>query len=175
VTNNLKNISAVIFALFLFGVSAHACTCVYDDIKAEGSFRGQVFGIRRNEKVPDPQNVLPKATVKVWLPTDEEDTVIAQTVADENGRFVLENIKPGNYVLRVSYPQNGLQDVAVTIKISGGSSLKKKEIVFGLPPLFTCCEGYIKVRKAKKPLKTEPCRLSYPTEARLHLSSDFYL
>jgi hypothetical protein len=156
VTSKLKNIFAAIFALFLFSVSTFACTCVYSDIKAKRSFRGQVFGINLKEKVPDPKNIVPKAMVKLWMRTDEEDTVIAETVADENGRFVLENIKPGKYILDVSYQPYNLQNVAVRIKISRGSSLRKKEIIIGLPIVPTCCEGYIKVQKAKKRLKIEP-------------------
>jgi hypothetical protein len=147
VTNKLKTIPAAVFALFLFGVSTLACTCVHTPIKAGESFGGQIFGIGRDEKAPDPKNFLPGAPVKLWIYTDEENTVVAQTVADENGRFALENVKPGNYVLRVSYP--GLEDIAVTVKISRGSSLGKKEIVLGLAPAFTCCEGYIKVLKTQ--------------------------
>ena len=160
--NKLKSIPAAIFALILLSVSALGCTCVYSGIKANGSFQGQVFGITQNEKMPDPKNIVPKATVKLWLPTDEENTIIAQTVADENGRFVLENVKPGNYIFQVSGQMYGLQDIVVGMKILSGSNLMEKEIIIGLAPGLTCCEGYIKVRKAKKRLKNEPCRLGQP-------------
>lgn len=150
-TNKLKTIPAAIFALFLFSVSTLACTCVYIPVKAKQSFSGQVFAIMPNEKSPDPKNIVPQAAVKLWVHTDEKNTVVAQNIADENGRFVLENVKPGNYVLQVSSPPSRrLGDIYVRIKISPGSSLGKREIIFGLAPVLACCEGYVKAQKATR-------------------------
>lgn len=139
------------FALFLFAVPALACTCVYSDIKAQKSFRGQVFAALPKMKPSEMTDPLPNATVKLIKRTDGENVVIAEAVADENGRFMLENIKPGKYILQAHSPT--LQDIYVRIKISAGSGRKKDEIVIGLPLPFTCCEGYIEVRKAGTHLK----------------------
>ncbi len=143
--SKLKAIFAVIFALFLLNISALACTCTYADIKAKG-FSGQVFAAY--EKVlPNYKEPLPKATLKLLKRTDDGDKVIAEVVADENGRFSLENVKSGKYFLQVE--ATNFQYVFVPIKISKGSSRKKDEIFISLAPALTCCEGVARVQKKK--------------------------
>ena len=142
----LKTIFVVIFTLFLFSIPALACTCSYDDIKARG-FSGQIFSIAYDKQVPDFNNPLPKATLKLLKRTDDEDKVVAEVVADESGRFSLENVKAGKYFLTAEFP--GFERVWVQIKISGGSRRKKDKIIIALAPGLTCCDGYAKVQKSK--------------------------
>jgi hypothetical protein len=143
--NKLRTILAVTFTLFLSGVSAFACTCSYEGIKARG-FSGQIFSIAYDKQVPDFNNPLPKATLKLLKRTDDEDKLVAEVIADESGRFSLENIKPGKYFLQAEFPT--FSYVFVQIKISGGSRRKKDKIVIALAPGLTCCEGYAKVQKS---------------------------
>ena len=141
----LKTIFVLTFTLLLFSVSALACTCSYSDIKAKG-FSGQIFAISPDKPLPDFNSPLPKATVKLLKRTDDGDKVVAEVVADENGRFSLENVKSGKYFLQAEFPN--FSYVFVQIKISGSSHRKKDKIVVALAPGLTCCEGYAKVQKS---------------------------
>lgn len=144
-TSILKTFFALTFVIVLLDISASACTCSYAEIKAKG-FSGQVFAA--DEKIlPNYKEPLPKATLKLLRRTDDEDQVIAEIVADENGRFSLENVKSGKYLLQVG--AMNFQNVFVPIKIVKGSSRKKDEIFISLAPALTCCEGVAKVQKAK--------------------------
>ncbi len=145
-TGKTKTFLAVILTLFLMSVSTFACTCVRTKIKAKG-FSGQVFAViesRPNDKQPFPQ-----ATIKLLKQTDDGDKLIAEVVADGNGRFSLENVKAGKYILVADAPN--FQAVWTEIKIVRSSSGKKDEIEIGLDPSVTdCCVGYAKVQKANK-------------------------
>ena len=143
--NTLRTILAVTFTLFLFSVSTLACTCSYSDIKAKG-FSGQIFSIAYDKQIPDFNSPLPKATLKLLKRTEGEDKVVAEVVADESGRFSLENVKTGKYFLKAEFPN--FESVWVRIKISEGSSKRKDKIIIALAPGLTCCDGYAKVQKS---------------------------
>jgi hypothetical protein len=144
-TYKLKTTFAVTFTLFLFNVSAFACTCSYDDIKARG-VSGQIFSIAYGKQMPDFNAALPNATVKLLKRTDDEDKLIAEVVADENGRFSIEGVKPGKYFLKAE--STHYSSVYVRIKISSASPRTKDKIIIGLAPGLACCEGYAKVQKS---------------------------
>jgi len=143
-TGKIKTIFALTFTLFLFSSSAFACTCTYSGIKAKG-FSGQIFSIAYGKQSPAFNSPLPKATVKLMKRTDDGDKVVAEVIADESGRFSLENVKSGKYFLQAE--STHFSYVFVQIKISGGSRKKKDKIVIALAPGLTCCEGYAKVQK----------------------------
>ncbi len=143
-TGKIKTIFALTFTLLLFSSSVFACTCTYSSIKAKG-FSGQIFTIAYGKQSPDFDSPLPKATVELLKRTEDEDKVVAEVVADESGRFLIENIKSGKYFLRAK--STYFSSVFVQIKISGGSRKKKDKIVIALAPDLACCEGYAKVQK----------------------------
>jgi hypothetical protein len=144
-TSKIKTFLAVIFTSFLLSVSTLACVCVRDKIKAKG-FTGQVFAVI--ESNPNYKEPLPKATIKLLKRTDNGDETIADVVADEAGRFSLENVKAGEYILAADAPN--YQAVWTEIKVVRSARRKKDEILIGLAPTIGCCEGYAKVQKAKK-------------------------
>lgn len=137
----LKIFFAVIFILFLLSVSALACTCIRSTIKSKG-FSGQVIAFYKARPNKD---AIPKATVKLLKRTDDGDKVIAKIVIDENGRFSVENIKSGKYILEVEAEH--FQTITTLIKISKSSKQKKDEIVVALDFSLECCEGYARVQK----------------------------
>jgi len=114
-------------------------------LKAKG-FDGQV--IAAYDTRPNDRDPIEKATVKLLKQTDDGDTVIAEAVTDENGRFEVGNIKPGKYILEVR--ATAFETVATEIKIVKSSNRKADEILVGLQPSFKCCAGYAKVQKTKK-------------------------
>lgn len=71
---------------------------------------------------------------------------MAEVVADENGRFSIENVKAGKYFLQAEF--TGFASVWVQIKISGASRGKKDKIIIALAPGLPCCDGYAKVQKS---------------------------
>jgi cell division protein YceG involved in septum cleavage len=141
--SKIKVIFILTFTLFLLSVSTFACTCVQDKIKAKG-FTGQIFfAIESN---PTYKEIIPKATVRLLKRSSDQDKVIAEVIADENGRFAIENVKTGTYILEVFSPNT--QKMVTEIKIGKSSSRKKDELVIGLDPSPTgCCNGYAKVQK----------------------------
>ena len=144
-TSKLKTIFVLAFMLFLFSVSAFACTCTYSGIKAKG-FSGQIFVVTYGKPLPDFDSPIPKATVKLLKRTDDGDKIVAEVIADENGRFSLDNIESGKYFLKAE--STHFSSVYVQVKISGGSRRKKDKIVIALAPGLTCCEGYAGVQKS---------------------------
>jgi len=143
--NILKTFFAVTFTLFLFSISTLACVCVRDKIKANG-FSGQVFAV--SEANPSYKEPFTQATIKLSKRTNKLQLILVVTT-DESGRFSLENIKAGKYILVADAPN--FQAVWTEIKIVRSSSRKKDEIEIGLDPsVMDCCVGYAKVQKAKK-------------------------
>jgi hypothetical protein len=136
----------LIFGLLIFThIDVAACTCVRDKIKAKG-FSGQIFAV--SESNPSYKEIFPKAKVRLLERNGDKDKVIAEVTADENGRFALENIKSGTYILE-AFATN-FQKVVTIIKIIKASNRKKDELVIGLDPLvMNCCVGYAKVKKSK--------------------------
>ena len=142
--NILKTFFAVTFTLFLFSVSTLACVCVRDKIKANG-FSGQVFAV--SEANPNFKEPFPQATIKLSKRTNKLQLILVVTT-DESGRFSLENIKAGKYILEASAPN--FYKVLTEIRIVVSSSRKKDVLEIGLEPGITCCAGYAKVLKAKR-------------------------
>ena len=143
--NIRKTILALIFTLFLFSVSTLACTCVRDSLKARG-FSGQV--IAAYDTRPDDRDPIEKATVKLLKRTNNGDKIFAEITTDVNGRFAVENLKPGKYILEVSATH--FETVVTEIKVLESSNQKKDELLVGLQPSLDCCAGYAKVQKTKK-------------------------
>ena len=142
--NILKIFFAITFTLFLFSVSTLACVCVLDKIKVNG-FSGQVFAVSKAN--PNYKEPFTQATIKLSKRTNKPQLIITVTT-DENGRFSLENIKAGKYILEVS--ASNFYKVVTDIRIVLSSSRKKDTLEIGLEPGITCCGGYTKVQKAKK-------------------------
>lgn len=142
----LRIVFGLIFTLLLFSISVIGCTCSYGDIKAK-TFSGQIFSVVYDRQQPDFDSPLPKATIKLLKRIDGEDKVVAQTVADESGRFSIEDVKAGKYFLKAEFPN--FDSVWVLIKIAGGSRRKKDRIIIALAPGLSCCDGYAKVQKSK--------------------------
>ena len=142
-TRKLRTIFALTFTLFLFSVSTLACTCVRDTIKSKG-FSGQVIAFYKSR--PNEKDAVPKATVKLLKRTDDGDKVIAELVTDENGRFNVENLKSGKYILDVR--AKNFQTISTLIKVSKAPKQKKEEIIVALDFSLDCCEGYAKVQKS---------------------------
>ena len=142
--NILKTFFAIIFTLFLFSVSTLACVCVRDKIKVNG-FNGQVFAV--SEANPNYKEPFTQATIKLSKPTNTLQLIFTVTT-DETGRFSLENIKAGKYILEISAPN--FYKVVTDIRIVVSSRRKKDVLEIGLEPRITCCGGYAKAQKAKK-------------------------
>jgi 5-hydroxyisourate hydrolase-like protein (transthyretin family) len=141
-TSKLKTTFAVTFTLFLLSVSTLACICVRDKIKAKG-FNGRVvyiFNSTLNSKEP-----ITKVTVKLLKRTDDGDKTITEVVTDADGRFAIEKIKSGTYILEAK--RENFQTVVTEIKISKSSSKSKDELEIALDLSLECCAGYAKVQK----------------------------
>ena len=143
--NILKTFFAVSFTLFLFSVSTLACVCVRDKIKANG-FNGRVFAV--SEANPNYKEPFPRATVKLLKRIDDGDKLIAEITTDETGRFSLETVKAGKYILEASAPN--FYKIVTEIKIVPSSSRRKDVLEIGLEPGLECCGGYAKKLEAKK-------------------------
>lgn len=132
--------------MFLLSASsAYACTCVRERIKLKG-FSGQVFAITRAR--PDNKEIFPNAEIRLMKDKGNAREIIAFLTTDENGKFSLENVKPGNYVLETS--AKNFQTVLTEIKIERASKQKPEELIIGLDPnVMDCCVGYIKIKKRK--------------------------
>ena len=141
----LKLIFGVCVTLVLLSIPTFACTCSYDGIKAKG-VSGQVFGISHGERKPDFNQALPQATVKLLIQTADDQKIVAEGTADKDGRFSLENIKPGKYFLKIQ--SEGFSSVFVPIRVSKLSG-KKDQIIIALAPGLQCCEGYAGVQKSR--------------------------
>jgi hypothetical protein len=142
----IKTVFGLAFTLFLFSASVIGCTCSYEGITAKG-FSGQIFSVVYGKQIPDFNDPLPKAAIKLLKRIDGDDKVVAQTVADESGRFSIEKVKAGKYFLKAEFPN--FDSVWVLIKIVGGSHRKKDKIIIALAPSLGCCDGYAKVQKSK--------------------------
>lgn len=130
------------FSLLIFLQNeAAACTCVRDKIKAKG-FSGRVI----IQTAPQTKEPLSNAIVKLLKRTDSGDKVIAEVATNEEGRFAIENVESGKYILEAEAVN--FQKVSTEIKIVKGSS-KKKELEIGLEVGITCCVGYATVRRTK--------------------------
>jgi hypothetical protein len=132
-------------SLFFTQIDVVACTCVREEIKAKG-FSGQIFAV--SESNPSYKEAFPKAKIRLLKRNGDKKVVVAEVMADENGKFALENIKSGTYVLE-AFATN-FQKVVTVIKITKSSNQKKDELVIGLDALvMNCCVGYAKVQKSK--------------------------
>ena len=114
-------------------------------MKARG-FSGQV--IAAYDTRPDDRDPIEKATVKLLKRTNNGDKIFAEITTDVNGRFAVENLKPGKYILEVSATH--FETVVTEIKVLESSNQKKDELLVGLQPSLDCCAGYAKVQKTKK-------------------------
>ena len=63
----------------------------------------QVSGVTVSGLVKSKTDKAAQAFVNIVLKIEKDSTFVTGTVSNEEGRFTLTNIKPGNYILQLSY------------------------------------------------------------------------
>ena len=149
----LKISFATIFVLFGLSVSAFGCSCMYS-FKAD-NLTGQVFALQKPQPKQKPElnyeKPVSKAVVRLRQIDDTqkgERKLIAESDVDESGRFSLESIKPGNYILEIY--ASDYDGLVAFVTVVESSSQKKDKIEIGLPPPAHCCGAYVKIQKTEK-------------------------
>ena len=157
-TNKIKTIFVVVFALLCFNTSAFACSCIYGI--ETNNLTGQIFAVQNLDIKPksEPNYEKPIAKARIVLAQRDEAQkneykLIAEVFADENGRFSLDNIKPGKYVFNVY--ASGYEGLSTSLTLSESSNRKLDKIEIALPPPFYCCRAYVRVKKTEKTSRYE--------------------
>jgi hypothetical protein len=136
-------------AMTLAAQESETDICVLEHLTAK-ALTGTVVSARLEGQIEKP---LAKAAVELRRIGDQE--VIAKTVTDSDGHFVLPGVMPGAYSLAAMSPHASrvaLFATAVEIRLIGGKPEKKaKEIILALGWLFNGCHGgYAAMRSKSK-------------------------
>jgi hypothetical protein len=123
--------------------------CVLEHLTVK-ALTGRVLSARLENEIEKP---LPGAVVE--LRHIGEQQVIAKTITDSNGHFVLPDVSPGAYSLAAKPPAQyrvALFSTAVEVRLGGVKTGKQgKEIILALGWLFNGCHGgYAELRSKRK-------------------------
>ena len=135
----------VVFMVAIPADSSFArCTCVRGTLKV-AQIRGQVVATyKQRPKVEDP---ISGATVKVLKCRDGECETVAEATTDQNGRFNIDGVKPGEYDLEAT--ATAFQRIVVGLKLHHSYAGRGREIAMALEPSADCCAGTAVLRRLK--------------------------
>jgi uncharacterized surface anchored protein len=123
--------------------------CVLEHLTAK-ALTGTVVSARLENEIEKP---LPGAVVE--LRHIGKQHVMAKTITDSNGHFILPDVSPGTYSLAAKPPARyrvALFSTAVELRLSSAKTGKQnREIILALGWLFNGCHGgYAAVRSKSK-------------------------
>ncbi len=134
----VKIIISLVFAVFLV-CDVFPCTINISNIKTSA-----VYG----KVVDETKEIIPNAKIQIYKNTEDGKEILAETTADENGRFEIKNFPAGIYMIRAKAEHFTYSFAFMKLKKSS-SSRKKREIVITLVPEFDC-SGWIEMQKIQK-------------------------
>jgi hypothetical protein len=134
----MKILVGLIFVLLLAD-GAFPCTVDISNIKAEAIY-GRV--------IDETEAIIPGAKIQIYKSADADEPVLAETTADENGRFEIKNFPAGKYLIRAK-AENFAYTTSFLKVTKSASKAKNKEMVFTLVP-SVACTGWVEMRKIQK-------------------------
>ena len=138
---------AVAFVLCVGTHTSYAdCVCVRWTLETP-EVRGRVVVLDKEK--PKEEKAIAGAVVRLLNCIKVAGTpcqVVATATSDEEGRFMIEGVEKGKYMLDVKAVR--FQGFLIGTQVKGGSK-GKKEIVLSLEADQRCCAGRAEVRKVK--------------------------
>jgi 5-hydroxyisourate hydrolase-like protein (transthyretin family) len=134
----MKFLTVIVFTLFLVGI-AFPCTVSIQNIKSEAIY-GRV--------IDEAQAAITGAKISIYKNAEAEAPAVAETIADENGRFEIKNFPAGIYIIRAK-AENFASTTAFLKVTKSFLNAKNKEMVFTLVP-SAACTGWVEMKKIKK-------------------------
>lgn len=124
--------------IFSFANDALTCTPHVSFIKTKA-----IYG-----KIIDEYNrPIPGASVQIYKINDgDEEKILAETKADENGRFEISNFPSGKYAIRADFGDDFRTTYAQLKLKKSSKKVKDEEIIFTLVTIADC-SGKVEVKK----------------------------
>jgi uncharacterized protein YcfJ len=138
---------AVAFVLYVGMSTSYAdCVCMRWTLETP-EVRGRVMATDRQK--PKEETPIVGAVVRLLKCEQIAGTpcrIIATSTSDEGGRFMIEGVDAGKYMLDVGAAR--FQPLTIGTQVTGRSK-GKKEIVISLESERRCCAGRAEMRKVK--------------------------
>jgi len=125
-----------VISLLLFIQSDFACTVDIWNIKAK-SIQGKT--------IDEYKNAISNATVQIYKNKEEGEEILAETKADENGRFEIKDFPPGKYMIRANAEHFTYSYAILKLK-KPSKKVTNEEMIFILVP-YDQCSGKVEVKK----------------------------
>ena|SRR5687767_4525472 len=130
---------ASLILIFWLVNNVFPCTVEISTIKTNA-----VYG----KVIAETQESIPNAVIQIYKNKEEGIEIIAETKADENGRFEIKNFPAGKYMIRANAEHFTYSYASMKLKKTS-AYVRNKEIIITLVP-HGDCSGWVEMKKIQK-------------------------